>query len=251
MQEKVAGPVLLDAHNKHAFVAGAAGGIGRATVDLFRAAGAVVSGADSAPADPGWSDELAYTAAMDATNEAAVAKSLAAAVEISGPIDFLVNAVGIAGHGPVTEMALADWQRIMEVNLASSFLLAREAYAHLRRPGAAVVFLSSSNGRNGGTLYSGAAYGAAKAGILNLARHLAREWAAHGVRVNCVAPGPVATPMLDRLSASDRKELMATIPLGRYAQANEVAAAIGFLCSEHARSMTGTVVNISGGLVLD
>ena len=94
-------------------------------------------------------------------------------------------------------------------------------------------------------------YGAAKAGVLNLTRALAKEWAAQGLRVNCVAPGPVATAMLDRLSEADHAALKAAIPLGRYADPQEIAAAIAFLCSDHARTMTGAMINISGGLVLD
>ena len=237
---------LLDATGKHAFIAGAAGGIGRATADIFRAAGAVVSGGDLAAAE-----ELGTAAIMDATEEKAVAKALAGAAEASGPIDYLINAVGLTGDGPVAEMSTPDWQRVMAANLTSSFLIAREGYTHLRRPGGVLVLLSSTNGRNGGTLFSGAAYGAAKAGILNLARALAKEWAGEGLRVNCVAPGPVATPMLDRLSAGAHAKLKAAVPLGRYAEAGEIAAAIAYLCSDHAKSMTGSVINISGGLVLD
>lgn len=244
-------PPLLDATGKHVFIAGAAGGIGRATADLFRAAGATVTGADLKAPVPEWADDLAWGGQLDATDETAVTEALAGAVGEAGRIDFVVNAVGITGSGPVVEMNLADWDRVMAVNLSSSFLIARCVRAHLRCPGAALVFLSSSNGLNGGTRYSGAAYGAAKAGIINLARHLARDWAGDGIRVNCVAPGPVATPMLDRLSGDDHAELKAGIPLGRYAEPGEIAAAIAYLCSGHAASITGTVMNISGGLVLD
>lgn len=232
---------LLDGHGKHGFIAGIAGGIGGATADLFRAAGAVVSGGDLAgPGTP-----------LDAADETSMRHALAAAVESHGPIDFLVNAVGVTGDGPVADMSTDEWERVMAVNLTSAFLIAREGYPHLRRPGGALVLLSSTNGRNGGTLFSGAAYGAAKAGILNLARALAKEWAGVGLRVNCIAPGPVATPMLDRLSDGAHAKLKAAIPLGRYAEPQEIAAAIAYLCSDHARSMTGAVINISGGLVLD
>lgn len=251
MNKSAPKPALLDADGKHGFIAGAAGGIGRVTASLFRAAGANVSGIDLAPADPDWTTGLSYFESLDATDEMRVANALASAAANVGPLDFVVNAVGVVGGGPVADMKVEDWTRIIDINLTSSFLIAREAYKVLRKPGGVMVFISSTNGRNGGTRYSGAAYGVAKAGVINLVRHLARDWAGEGVRVNCVAPGPVATPMLDGLSESDHADLKASIPLGHYAEADEVAAAIAFLCSEHARSMTGTVINISAGLVMD
>ena len=140
---------------------------------------------------------------------------------------------------------------MLDANLTSAFLLARACHRHLRRPGGTLVLLSSTNGRNGGGPLSGAAYAAAKAGILNLSRYLAKEWAAEGLRVNCVAPGPVDTPMLERLSAPQHQQLMAALPLGRYAQPDEVAGAIAFLCSSYAASITGACINVSGGMLLD
>ncbi len=234
-------PQLLDGQGRHCFIAGLSGGIGGATAELFAAAGATVSGGDIAGPEP----------RLEATDEQSVRRSLADAVDAHGPIDFLINAVGVTGDGPVADMSTSEWERVIAANLTSSFLLAREGYTHLRRPGGVLVMLSSTNGRNGGTLFSGAAYGAAKAAILNLARGLAKEWAGEGLRVNCVAPGPVATPMLGRLSEGAHARLKAAVPLGRYAEPGEIAAAIAFLCSDHAKSMTGAVINISGGLVLD
>ncbi len=244
-------PTLLDAEDRVAFIAGAAGGIGGATLELFRAAGARIAAADlDTEGLPAEADDL-LPLAMDATDETEVAAALDAAADRFGAIDWLINTVGVVGAGPLIQMRLADWRRVMEVNLTSCFLLAREGHRHLRKPGGGMVMMSSSNGRNGGNALSGAAYAVAKAGVINLSRHLAREWAGDGVRVNCLAPGPVATPMLDRLSEREREAIRAAVPLGRYAEASEIAAAIAYLCSPHAASMTGTVTNISGGLVLD
>lgn len=244
-------PTLLDAEGRVAFIAGAAGGIGGATVELLRACGARIAAADLDTEDvPAESDDL-LPIAMDATDEAAVAMAVDEAAKRFGAIDWLINTVGVVGAGPLVQMSLAEWHGVMDANLTSCFLLAREGYRHLRKPGGGMVMLSSSNGRNGGNALSGAAYAAAKAGVINLTRHLALEWAGDGLRVNCLAPGPVATPMLDRLSEEERNAIRAALPLGRYAEASEIAAAIAFLCSPHAASMTGTVTNISGGLVLD
>lgn len=233
---------LLDASGKVALVAGSAGGIGRAVVGALADAGASVLGFDRAPG-----------AAMvgDAANEADVARAVAATLERHGRLDFVVNAVGITGAGPLAATAPADWQRVRDVNLDSAYLLARAAHPHLQRAHGAVVLFSSTNGRNGGSALSGAAYAVAKAGIINLTRYLAKEWAADGIRVNCVAPGPVATPMLDRFSAAEREALRQSIPLKRIATPEEIAATVAFLLSPHAATMTGTCLNVSGGLVLD
>jgi NAD(P)-dependent dehydrogenase (short-subunit alcohol dehydrogenase family) len=110
--------------------------------------------------------------------------------------------------------------------------------------------MSSPNGVHGGTVLSGPAYAAAKAGVLNLTRYLAKEWAADGVRVNCVVPGTVDTPMLKRLDEAELKAIVNSIPLGRLTTPQDVASACAFLCSDHTRSMTGAVMNVSGGRLL-
>lgn len=244
-------PALIDGEGRTAFVAGAAGGIGGAVAALLLDSGARVVAADlTADGLPAASDAV-LPITMDATDEAAVAGAIDQAAARFGPIDWLINAVGVVGAGPLTDTSLADWRRVMDANLTSCFLLAREGHRHLRKPGGVFVMMASTNGRNGGNALSGAAYAAAKAGIINLTRHLAREWAGNGLRVNCIAPGPVATPMVERLSDEQKTAIREAIPLGRFAEASEIAAAIAFLCSPHAASMTGTVTNISGGLVLD
>jgi NAD(P)-dependent dehydrogenase (short-subunit alcohol dehydrogenase family) len=222
---------------------GASGGIGQAVAAMYRAAGGTVAGLDLV-AGPG-------AVACDLTDEAAVAAAVADVVAAHGRIDAVVHCAGIVGAGALADTTLADWQRVMDANLTSAFLLARATAAALAAQRGGLVFLSSTNGRNGGSVLSGAAYACAKAGLINLTRYLAQEWAAVGVRVNCVAPGPVDTPMLDRLGPDARDALARTMLTGALTSAAEVAAAIGFLLSDHARSMTGTMLNPSGGKVLD
>lgn len=241
--------ILSDAAGKTAFVAGAAGGIGRAIVACFRAAGVRVAAGDTAKLDKRADDYAPFP--MDATDERQVIAAIGSAADRFGPIDFVVNAVGKAGAGPLHEVAAADWRDIVEVNLTSAFVIAKQAYTRLRKPGGVLILIGSTNGRTGGTPFSGPAYGAAKAGVINLTRYLAREWAGEGVRVNCLAPGPVDTPMVHRLSDEVQEQIRAGIPLGRIATAEEIAGAVAYLCSPHAASMTGAVLNISGGLVLD
>ncbi len=234
---------LLEADGRVLLLTGAAGGIGAAVADMYRAAGGVVAGLDLV-AGPG-------VMACDLTDEAAVTAAVAAVLAAHGRIDDVVHCAGIVGAGPLADMALADWHRVMDANLTSAFLLARETAAALAASRGRLVWLSSTNGRNGGSALSGAAYACAKAALINLTRYLAKEWAGAGVRVNCVAPGPVDTPMLDRLGPDGRPALARMMLTGELATAADVARTIGFLLSDNARAMTGVVLNPSGGLVLD
>src|SRR5690606_38167773 len=139
-----------------------------------------------------------------------------------GRIDALVHAAGAVGAGPLADTALTDWERVIDANLTSAFLVARAGRDALDRSGGAMVLLGSSNGCNGGSALSGAAYAAAKAAIANLGRYLAKEWAPR-VRVNTVAPGPVRTPMLERLSKDQIAALEQAMPTGRLIEPDEVA----------------------------
>ena len=230
-----------------ALVTGAAGGIGAAVVQRFVQrgvkVGAMVLPGQEAPGD------LALPA--EATDEAQVNEAVARCAQELGPPSWVVHTVGITGEGPFADVALEDWKRIVDVNLTSAFLLARAVHPHLKRTRGALVLYSSTNAINGGNELSGPAYTAAKAGIIGVTRYLAREWAADGIRVNCIAPGPIDTPMLDRLGPETRSFLAKRAPLGRLGTAEECAGLTDFLCSDAAAHMTGTVTNLSGGLLLD
>ena len=163
----------------------------------------------------------------------------------------MVHTVGITGKGPLVKVSLDDWRQVVDANLTSTFLLARAVYPWLKKTRGAMLMYSSTNAINGGNELSGPAYTAAKAGIIGVVRYLAREWAEDGIRVNCIAPGPIDTPMLDRLGPERRAQLARRSPLGRLGTAEECADLTDFLCSDAAAHMTGTVTNLSGGLVLD
>jgi 3-oxoacyl-[acyl-carrier protein] reductase len=238
---------LFDGSGRVALVTGADGGIGRAVCALLAASGASILAVDL-HGDEG-RDGLVLRRRVDLTDEAQVATLPALAEAEFGRLDHVVHCAGAVGRGPLAEMSLDDWRKGLAVNLDSAFLLARACHAPLTSARGSLVLMSSPNGVHGGTGLSGPAYAAAKAGVLNLSRYLAKEWAPD-VRVNCVVPGTVDTPMLQRLSADELAAIVASIPLGRLTAPQDVASAVAFLCSDHARSMTGAAMNVSGGRLL-
>jgi 3-oxoacyl-[acyl-carrier protein] reductase len=213
-----------------ALVVGGAGGIGAACADWLRAHEHEVLVLDKALG-----------------HDAAVPESVAAALAGVDALDVVVHAAGTVGSGGIGELDLAAWRRVLDDNLTSAAVVAQQALP-LMRPGGSMVLFSSVNGRHGGNELSGPAYAAAKAGIIGLTRHLAKHQAARGVRVNCVAPGPVDTPMLDRLSEDELGDLVQSMPLRRLTTRDEIAGTVGYLCSPAAASVTGAVLDLNGGL---
>jgi NAD(P)-dependent dehydrogenase (short-subunit alcohol dehydrogenase family) len=213
-----------------ALVVGGAGGIGGACAGWFRTRGADVVVLDRA---------LGH----DAASPASVAGVLAGVPSL----DVVVHAAGSVGEGGIADFDLASWRRVLDDNLTSAAVVAHQALP-LVTDGGSVVLFSSVNGRHGGNELSGPAYAVAKAGIIGLTRHLAKHQARRWIRVNCIAPGPVATPMLDRLTSEEMSALRATIPLDHVTEPAEIAETVGWLCSPAARSITGTVVDVNGGM---
>lgn len=234
-----------------ALVTGAAGGLGRATVARLRERGLRVVATDLALADIPCGAPMTV-ASLDVTDEAAVVATVARVLEAHGRLDHVVHLAGAAGSGPIDSVSRADWQRLIDVNLTSAFLLAKAVHAALASTRGTLTLTSSTNGINGGSALSGPAYAVAKAGIINLTRYLAKEWAGEGIRVNCLAPGPITTPMVTgRFTADVLGKLKSAVPLGELGEPAHVAHAIDYLTNPAAAFVTGTVMNISGGMLLD
>ncbi len=178
----------------------------------------------------------------------ACAKAVDAVVEALGRLDVLVNNAGIALDGLVMRLKTEDWNRQLDVNLTGAFHLVKAASRPMvKQRSGAIVNLTSVVGEMGNAGQS--AYAAAKAGLIGFTKALSRELAGRNIRVNAVSPGFIETDMTSRIAGEARDKLVASIPLARLGNADEVARAVAFLASEQASYVTGEVLRVNGGLL--
>jgi NAD(P)-dependent dehydrogenase (short-subunit alcohol dehydrogenase family) len=233
---------LFDLTGKNAFVTGASRGIGRSIAVALAGAGADV--ALVARGERG----LAETAA-DVTSQAEVGAAVAAAIEQLGHVDVVVNNAG--GSNFVTaflDLRLSGWEKLMRLNLDSAVYVCHAIGGHLVERGeGSVINVASVAGVTGSPLLS--PYGAAKAGLVSLTRSLAVEWGRTGVRVNALCPGWTATDLNRNLweDPVSGPATVATVPMGRWARAEEMAGPAVFLASAASSYMTGQVLVVDGG----
>ncbi len=233
-----------------AIVTGAKGGLGRAIVAHLLSLGVRVAAVDLKAAKGRRRSSNLLAIRADVTDEVSVREAVAATIDRFGRLDILVNNAGRVGQGRVEDLSGEAWDSLLRVNLTSVFFCCKHAIPHLRRTRGTIISMSSTNGLTGGSALSGPAYAAAKAGIIALTKNLARDLAKDGIRVNAIAPGPIDTPMLDRLGDSGKAALRASIPLGELGQPSDVAELVAFLASQGARHLTGITITVSGGLVM-
>jgi NAD(P)-dependent dehydrogenase (short-subunit alcohol dehydrogenase family) len=232
-----------------AVVTGGGSGIGLATAALLAAQGAAVAVLDLNPAsapDP----KLGFVA--DVTDDASVRAAVAAAAEALGGIDILVNNAGIGAAGSIEDNDDEQWHRVYDVNVVGMVRVSRAALPHLRRSQHAAIVNTASIAAVAG-LPQRALYSATKGAVHALTLAMATDHLREGIRVNCVHPGTADTPWVGRLldaaedPEAERAALAARQPMGRLVTADEVAAAIAYLASPLAASVTGTSLAVDGG----
>ena len=245
---------------KVAIVTGGGSGIGRATAKAFAGAGAAVAIFDI---DPARAESAAEGIAAggrpvsahraDVTDKESIERAVEAAALRHGSVDILVNNAGIGIRAPAVDLPLADWDKVVAVNLTGVFLCSQAAARRMLQQGrgGAVVNLASIMGFSGGGVYPNVSYQATKGAVVNMTRALAVEWAPAGIRVNAVAPTWVRTnltaPLLDQPGIVERIE--ALTPLGRLATPDEIALAILYLASPAAAMVTGHTLAVDGGFL--
>lgn len=244
--------------DRTAIISGAAGanGIGFATAKTFAAQGARVAildingeGAKAAAAMLG-PDHIGL--ACDVTNRASCEEAAQAAIRAFGRVDALVNNAGVTQPVKVWEITEADWNRIQDVNLKGVLFLSQAVIPQMRaQKSGSIACMSSVSAQRGGGILGGAHYSAAKAGVLGLAKAMARDVGPDGIRVNCVAPGLIQTDIIAGKLTEERKAQIASeIPLGRLGRAQDVANAFLFLASDLSAYLTGNTIDVNGGLLI-
>ena len=229
-------------------ITGASGGIGSASAAAFAAEGARVVGVDLQPGAPG---ELSLQA--DVTDDDAVREMYARVRDELGRVDVLFNNAGISptDDGSVLDTSLEAWQRVQDVNLKSVFLCCKHGIPHLLEGGGGSVINTASFVATMGAATSQISYSASKGAVLSLSRELGVQFARSGVRVNALCPGPVDTPLLRELFAKDAAAAarrLVHVPMGRFARAEEIAAAALFLASDESSYVNASTFLVDGGI---
>jgi NAD(P)-dependent dehydrogenase (short-subunit alcohol dehydrogenase family) len=241
---------------KVAVITGAASGIGAACARRFADEGARIAGLDVN--DPPAEHRAAIEAAsgeshwepVDVRDEASIERAVGAVLARFGRIDALVNAAGVSGYGAVDEVDAAEWDRVLGINLRGTFLVSKHVVRAMKRQRAgSIVNLASIEGLEG--MQSQAAYNASKGGVVLLTRNMAIDYGSIGVRVNCLCPGFIETPMTNVLKTPGlegiRQQFIDLHMLKRPGRPEEVAACALFLCSDDASFVTGHALVVDGG----
>jgi 3-oxoacyl-[acyl-carrier protein] reductase len=244
---------MFDLTSKTALVTGATGGIGEAIARALYARGAIValSGTraeklEALAADLG---ERAHVVPANLSDREAVDALVPAAEAAMGPLDILVNNAGITRDNLFMRMKDEEWDDVIEVNLTAGFRLCRAAVkGMMRRRSGRIIGIASVVGVTGNP--GQANYAAAKAGMIGMAKSLAREVASRNITVNTIAPGFIETPMTDALNDKQKESILTSVPANRLGRADEIAAAAVYLASDEAAYMTGETLHVNGGMAM-
>ncbi len=243
----------IDLKGRVAVITGGASGIGAAIAQRYAASGArvVVWDLDGAAAKavaaalPGAGAHAGV--AVDVSDEAGVASATAATVALAGRIDILCCSAGITGPNTMlADYPAADWRKVFDINLHGVFLCNRAAVREMMKNDyGRIVNIASIAGKDGNP--NASAYSASKAAVIGLTKSLGKETAKTGIRVNCITPAAVKTPIFDQMTQSHIDFMLSKIPMGRFGGVEEIAAMVAWLSSEECSFSTGAVFDLSGG----
>jgi NAD(P)-dependent dehydrogenase (short-subunit alcohol dehydrogenase family) len=239
---------------KVAFITGAASGIGRATAVAFAAEGARVAILDRTAEALRETESAVKVAggevlaiACDVSKPKEVEAAVAQAVEAFGRIDCAFNNAGVESKAaPLHEIDLEEWDRILNINLRGTFLCMKHEIAQMVRQGGGVV-VNTSSGAGIRGVAGGASYAASKHGMIGMTTSAALDYAKQNIRVNCVLPGNIATPMMDRFTGGDLQKAIDLEPVGRLGKPEEIAEAVLWMCSDLGGFVTGASIVVDGG----
>jgi 3-oxoacyl-[acyl-carrier protein] reductase len=242
--------------NRVAFVTGASRGIGRATaLSLCRAGFDIVVGSPEIESNQELAAEIracsgaAMAVNLDVTSPDSVKAAFAKALKDRGRIDVLVNNAGITRDGLAVRMKPADWDRVLQINLYGAFNCIQAVLpGMMRNRWGRIINIASVVGQAGAAGQTN--YAASKAGLIGLTKSLAQEMGSRGITVNAVAPGYIETDMTKVLSEEVKQKILASVPLARIGNPDDVAAAVKFLAGEDAGYITGHVLAVNGGLYM-
>ncbi|MBJ2156914.1 SDR family NAD(P)-dependent oxidoreductase [Variovorax sp. IB41] len=241
----------LDFTGRHAVITGGATGLGLGIAQRLVASGGSVTLWDRDEAAANHAAEAlgdkAFALKVDVSQQPSVAKAVAATLAHAGRIDALVNSAGITGPNvKLWDYPVDDWRQVMEVNINGVFLCCREVVGQMRKQGyGRIVNIASVAGKEGNP--NASAYSASKAAVIGITKSLGKELADTGIRVNCVTPAAVKTAIFDQMTPEHIAFMLSKIPMGRFGAVEEVAAMVGWLCTEDCSFSTGAVFDLSGG----
>ena len=241
--------------DKVALISGAASGIGRTTALRFAEEGATVVGFDLNPASEDWQAVVScaadsYFITGNVTSEADVISAVEQVAGKFGRIDILVNAAGVASYGATTDVEEEEWDRVMNINVKGCFLFAKHAARVMQKQASSsIVHIASIEGMIG--LNGQITYGTSKGAVIQMTRNMAADFSKNGIRVNCVCPGAIETPLTaalkDESLKSIKQQMEAAHLMGRFGEPIEIANAILFLASDEASFVTGHPLVVDGG----
>lgn len=247
---------LFDLSGRTALITGSARGLGHAlALGLAEAgAGVIVNGRNAAAAEQAAQGlraqgHCAQALAFDVADEAAVSAAFAALDARAVAVDILINNAGIQHRSPMFELALADWQRVLDTNLTGAFITARQAARRMVARGGGGKIINIASLTSAAARAGVAPYSAAKAGVLALTRTMAAEWAQHGIQANAIGPGYMQTEMNSALLADPRFDawVRASNPAGRWGRPEELVGAALFLSARASDYVNGQIIYVDGG----